>query len=481
MRRLCRGNTMRTITALLAVSSMLAGCGGAPETADLGLIYNEAATSIGDQRNPVVVIPGILGTKLESVDGTKVWGSFTFGAADADFPDGARLVALPMEQGRPLSALTDDVIPTTVLDVVVADVGLFRGIEIGAYVDILKTLAAGKYRDNMFGEAGVVDYGGLHYTCFQYAYDWRRDVAESAVLLDELIHDAKQASRVGRGLPDDARVKVDVVAHSMGGLVLRYYLRYGTQPLPEDGSLPELTWAGAQHIEHAILIGTPNAGSVLSFQQLVDGWDLGPLFPNYRASVLGTMPAIYQLLPRSRHARVIDESTGEPIDIFDADEWLKREWGLADPAQDFKLEELLPDAASAEERRSIALDHLTKSLARAAQFHRALDVPAEPPPGTRISLFAADSRETPAVISVNERNDIRIAEESPGDGTVTRSSAVMDERIGQEWTPGLDSPVAWDRVQFLFTDHIGLTKDAAFADNVLFLLLEDPRRWSTAP
>jgi hypothetical protein len=30
-------------------------------------------------------------------------------------------------------------------------------------------------------------------------------------------------------------------------------------------------------------------------------------------------------------------------------------------------------------------------------------------------------------------------------------------------------------VTFLFTDHLGLTRDPAFADNVLYLLLEDPR------
>lgn len=472
------GVYLKQISVLFICVAFLAGCHQTEETADIGEIYGEVATAVGENRNPVIVIPGILGTKLESVDGTKVWGSFTFGAADADFADGARLVALPMERGRSLSVLRDDVVPTSVLDVVVADVGLFRGIEIGAYVEILKTLAAGRYRDQSMGDAGIVDYGGLHYTCFQFAYDWRRDIAESAVLLDELVRDAQQASRVGRRLSDHAHVKVDVVAHSMGGLVLRYYLRYGIQPLPDDGTLPELTWAGARNIEHAILIGTPNAGSVLSFQQLVDGWDLGPLFPNYRSSVLGTMPAIYQLLPRTRHGRVIDESTGSPIDIFDADEWIRREWGLADPRQDFKLQQLLPDVPTFEERRAIAIDHLRKALARASQLHKSLDVPASPPLTTRVSLFAADSRATPAKVGVDAQHRIEIIENTPGDGTVTRRSAVMDERVGREFTPRLESPIAWDRVQFLFTDHIGLTRDAAFVDNVLYMLLEDPRSWA---
>jgi hypothetical protein len=461
--------------------ALLAGCAKPPEQADLAAIYDTPAQALGGVRNPVIVIPGILGSKLKDADGTKVWGSFTFGAADADTPDGARQISLPMQLGTPLRDLRDEVSPAGVLDVIVADVGLFRGLEFSAYADILTALDAGRYRDQGLGEAGVVDYGGLHYTCFQYGYDWRRDIAESAADLDALIKDAQAASRVGNGLPDDAPVKVDVVAHSMGGLVLRYYLRYGTQPLPEDGSLPALTWAGAEHVSNAVLVGTPNAGSVLSLKQLVNGWDLNPLFPNYQPSIMGTMPAVYQLLPRSRHARVLDAETGAPVDLYDPQTWIGYGWGLADPGQDAKLKDLLPDAASPEERREIALDHLRKCLARAEQLHRALDVPAAPPPTLRLSLFAGDSRPTPAVFAVSDDGRIRLTAEEPGDDTVTRASAVMDERTGRAWEPRLRSPVAWHRVQFMFTNHLGLTREPAFVDNLLWTLLEEPRDWSSTP
>ena len=57
-----------------------------------------------------------------------------------------------------------------------------------------------------------------------------------------------------------------------------------------------------------------------------------------------------------------------------------------------------------------------------------------------------------------------------------RSSALLDERVGQPWEPRLRSPIPWTQVYFLFTDHLGLTRDPAFTDNVLFLLLEDARR-----
>lgn len=43
---------------------------------------------------------------------------------------------------------------------------------------------------------------------------------------------------------------------------------------------------------------------------------------------------------------------------------------------------------------------------------------------------------------------------------------------GGPWTPGLQLPIPWSGVDFMFTDYVGLTKDPHFADNILYLLLE---------
>ncbi len=468
----------RTSTLILALVAAIgaSGCRGRDRTPDLGAIYNEAAQNIGDDRHPVVVIPGILGTKLEEpASETQVWGAFVYGAADADKPEGARLIALPMEEGVPLSQIYDNVVPTDVLDTLTLDIGLIRGLKLGAYVDILKTLSVGDYRDESLGASGAIDYGGLHYTCFQYAYDWRRDVSENAIALHQQIQEAIWTAEQATG--GAAPKKVDVVAHSMGGLVLRYYLRYGPNPLPDDGGLPELTWEGAEYVSRAVLIATPSGGSVLSLEQLVEGVNFaGVITPTYQPAVLGTMPAIYQLLPRTRHARIVDAGTGDALNVFDSSTWEECGWGLVDPDQDWVLRRLLPEVDSRDERRRIALDHLDKCLARAQQLHFALDIPAERPEGLEIHLVAGDAERTPDVIGVDRRTGgLRVLEYAPGDDTVARWSALMDERTGQGWSPGLPSPIDWSRVQFVFSNHLGLTKDPAFVDNLLFLLLEMPR------
>jgi len=143
----------------------------------------------------------------------------------------------------------------------------------------------------------------------------------------------------------------------MGGLVARYYLRYGPRPLPDDGSLPPLDWAGARNVARVVLVGTPNAGSVLAMQDLIDGHRLARVLPEYPAAVLGTMPAIYQLLPRSRHGALVDAADGQrKIDLDDPALWRDMKWGLASPDQDnvlaLLLETPLPPATYPQTPRS---------------------------------------------------------------------------------------------------------------------------------
>ena len=80
-----------------------------PNLAD---IYDRAAQAQHIERNPVIVIPGIMGSNLlDDGTGAVVWGAFTRKYVRPKSPEGARLVALPMREGASLAELTDQVRP----------------------------------------------------------------------------------------------------------------------------------------------------------------------------------------------------------------------------------------------------------------------------------------------------------------------------------------------------------------------------------
>jgi len=464
--------------AVVVLASWWTACAWRQPSADLALIYNAAAQHHGPDRNPIIAIPGILGSSLLDVpSGVSAWGAFEPGAANPANPDGARMIALPIRDEK-LSRLSDEVEPAGVLEKVHIELAGIP-IDIQAYAGILSTLGAGGYRDRALGLAGEIDYGDRHFTCFQFAYDWRRDNVESARKLRDFILEQREYVRAEyreRFGVDEPNVRFDIATHSMGGLVTRYFLMYGGQDLPADGSLPELTWEGAELVERVVLIGTPNAGSATAFRELVEGSQLAPVLPYYSPALMGTFPSVYQLLPRPRHRPVVfDGDAKQPVDILEPAVWERMGWGLAAPSEAGMLEVLMPEIADAAERREIAIRVQGRMLSRAKDFMRALDRPAQLPSHVKLYLVAGDAEQTPQRVSVSSV-DGRIdgIETGAGDGTVLRSSVLLDERVGNPWQPQLVTPLGFHSVLLLPNDHLGLTRNEIFRDNLLFWLLEEP-------
>lgn len=470
------------LMTMLAVSVSFTACAFGPtQKVNLKKIYDQTAQYHAPDRNPIIVIPGILGSRLiDDETGQTVWGAFNAEYADPKTAEGAQLISLSLDRNDKTEI--EHVRSDGVLENIELSLAGFP-IKIQAYAGILTTLGAGGYRDQSLG-LNSIDYGTDHFTCFQFDYDWRRDISYNAaalkVFIDQRRAEIQQNYKEEYGI-ENAEVKFDIAAHSMGSLLTRYFLRYGAAPLPEDGSEPFLTWAGANDVERAILVAPPNAGSLEAFDQLINGFNVGrPLLPHYPPEILGTFPSVYQLLPRSRHKAVVwDEDETTPIkDLFNPELWQKQGWGLSnrDEEADRVISKILPDIESENERHRIAAKFQARALKRAEQFHKALDRPAAPPEGLNLYLVAGDATEMAEVMTVDSTTgEIDILRTGVGDKTVLRSSALMDERVGGEWKPTLQTPIDWTSVLFLPAQHRNITSDPVFEDNVLYWLLEDPR------
>jgi hypothetical protein len=465
----------------------------ADKESNLGEIYDQAAQYEGPGRNPVIVIPGFLGSRLINQETNKlVWGNFTLTpilsiakqttkfVTDSKLPiniNEALPLARPMKQGISLDQIKTNVVSDGVLKKVdISYVGLH--LHFGAYSHIVDALGAGKYRLHP-GDEKEVDYGEDHYTSFEFGYDWRQDLVETAKQLHEFILEKRayiQKEYEKKYGIKNYDVKFDIVCHSMGGLLSRYYLRFGDADLPEDGSKAKITWKGAKYVDELIIVATPNAGYLDTFLELNKGLSLAPLPKfHYSPAIGGTWATYYQMLPAFDSVYDKENLDGPALDIFDPNLWIQMKWGLADPEYDAIFKRMLPDVESQEERREIAIDHLTKCLNRAKQFIKALEIKAKPPKGTTLHLFAGDAIKTNSKVGVNMKNgQIKVIETAPGDGVVLRSSALYDQRAKDNWSPGLKSPIYWTSVTFLFGAHMALTTDPVFKDNVLFLLLDEP-------
>lgn len=116
-----------------------------------------------------------------------------------------------------------------------------------------------------------------------FAYDWRQDIVKTVGKLDRLV----------KSLESSGHAPIFIVAHSMGGLVTAYYLRYGGQDLDtaKDDS------RGAKHIAAAVIAGAPFGGAPIAYRNLQMGTSLGPAKTPLNALSLGTFPSMYQLAP----------------------------------------------------------------------------------------------------------------------------------------------------------------------------------------
>ena len=114
------------------------------------------------------------------------------------------------------------------------------------YDDLIATLDANGYTPESESESEA--------DLFTFPYNWRKSNVETALLLKQKIDEVKEICGCG---------KVDLVAHSMGGLVARQYIQSDAY---EDD------------VDQLIFLGTPHLGAPKTYL-MWEGGEVGPFFP----------------------------------------------------------------------------------------------------------------------------------------------------------------------------------------------------------
>jgi pimeloyl-ACP methyl ester carboxylesterase len=203
-------------------------------------------------KTPVLIIPGILGTELSYV-GQNLWPNLVLSAvSDDSFMD-----PLQMDiSGQPIETIT---------------VG-------GVVSSINYAVGTFDYTDGLV--AALTKQGYVEgSTLFLFPYDWRTDPADTiAALKTEL-------DMIAKLNPNNP--KIDIVAHSYGGLLLKRYIQSSSD----------------KRIGKIIFVGVPQLGTAEAAQALLFGSDLGvPILNSQEVFKLAqNMPMIYDLLPSAEY------------------------------------------------------------------------------------------------------------------------------------------------------------------------------------
>ena len=430
---------------------------------DLHRLYMQSMHVV--DQPPVVFIHGVMGSKLRnSKTGEEVWPGSLERILFSNYSD----VALEIDP-ETLKPMPSDIEAFEIADTAVGQ---------DFYGKIVRTLAnVGEYKLSQVGHKA--DRSRKNY--YVFFYDWRQDNVITARKLADFIDQI----RLDYGEPD---LKVDIVAHSMGGLIARYYIRYGREDVLDRNDFP-VNMYGGKRVRRVILLGTPNLGSVKILNLFITGVQLGTR-EKIHTETLATMPSLYQLFPHPLNNWIIT-TAGKPLDrdLFDVDIWRRFQWSIFDPVVRERIRSGFTNPQAADEYIRVLEAFFEKSLERARRFVWSLTVPL-PEDHPKLIVFGGTCNLTSARILVEEVNgesEIRMDPSEitnkmpgvdydallyePGDGSVTKASLLGRDVLDPSIPRNKYSFFPLDHAVFLCEKHDSLTSNVNFQDNLLNELL----------
>ncbi|MFH1822309.1 MAG: hypothetical protein ABH830_01260, partial [Patescibacteria group bacterium] len=230
---------------------------------------------------PVILVPGVMGSYLySSVDpGVEVWPAIGKTVLD---PWDLHLNQLIMDDESKPSDNSMIVPPQDIIRSVL-DKDFFEGL-----IDELKQNG---YEENK--------------TLFVFPYDWRLDLNWTANGIPYSGFDSLK-DKVEKVKQLTGAAKVNIIAHSMGGLVAKNYIKH----------------YGSGSVDKFIDIGTPHLGAPEALKILMYGDNLGTYAINQdRIKIISqNFPSVYELLPSSNYFNSADPDYAYYIyDMYDLD------------------------------------------------------------------------------------------------------------------------------------------------------------------
>ncbi len=455
---------MRRRIAWLAVAAcalLLGSCAtGGPAIEQL-----YPAHSANRERVPVILIPGLLGSRLaRSEDGQELWPGSTRKLLTSDYQE----LALRIDP-ETLEPIDDGLVASGLFDVAAGN---------DFYRRIVKELReAGGYRLSRPGSKVVQQKARL----YLFAYDWRQDNVVTVNKLDELIEQIRRDY-------NDPYLRVDVIAHSMGGLIVRYYERYGTVDVLNGNSFP-VTGLGLSKLRRVVLLGAPNQGTVTAVHKFLNGYRVG--FSALPTEGVATMPSTFQLFPHPLVDWVVNIN-GKPLDfdLFDVDFWRRHEWSIFD----HRIQRRISQHPEIWPTPEVFERWFEKRLDRARRFAWSLMVPSGTVPLIEPLLLGADCVPTPHRLvfeNVGGESIVRLRPEqivqptpgvdyeslmfAPGDGSVTKLSLLSHEDLGPDVPKHEQEGLGTHRELIVCAGHGELTSNDELLDALIeYLLAPEP-------
>jgi pimeloyl-ACP methyl ester carboxylesterase len=303
------------------------------------------------KKNTLIFIPGFKGSVLSDQEGRFIWPNFWRAQFDKSTSLSNHLPGIDVR--NPLRFKSSDVVQSVSI--------LPSVFKVNIYSQMIKALKQRLPKDT---------------EVILFHYDWRQDLMTTAPRLKALI------MRVLR----ERGGSIDIVGHSMGGLIASYVLKMFETPV----------------IRNAFLVSVPFLGALKPLLDLKKGATLGLNKALLSPKALATFGSIYYLLPRYPDA-------GKGHSFLDVETW-----------KEFDLSVLMHG------NNEQVSTYLQSQFLRVNQFFKLLEDDEQPTGAHKIISVSCHDFATPTLMQLDKGGRVS---KGAGDGTVPSASLVLPDYL----------------------------------------------------